>query len=444
MCTSSCDSDRSGIKPVTVHADYERAPILRTLGQWREAISAPDFATTTETGTREPLTTLGNDVHQAIDRAMSGDHRTPGPNAVGTKTPANYLREDINPTIAVLARREQLTPAAAQLILSGAWPVRLDPWGFLRTLETATLKVPYTEAATYFHRWLIPAITRSPDAWVRLGHLLDDLPSLNDPNPRSPTAAQPPEAAAAAVHARADGAVAEVVASGSATYQFVWRRALRTAARLAETLNVDDARKAQEAGSRQIGPGPWVVTTQTGLRPSAPPGAPFGPPLPRPGPPAGPPRPFPGGFIAVTRTNTDAAPATAGNPGAYLVLSTQHVGGFAAPGPLREAVRAQQKLLEKAQRVTLPDASNHALHASTGGRVTQRDLVLDDTADTRDLFRIFTGMWTDGHDPKLPSRVTLARTGDRTALAPLSHMPGDAISRAAFTTALLKAAGKTR
>ncbi|WP_410790564.1 hypothetical protein [Kribbella sp. C-35] len=366
---------------------WERAQILRTFGQWHEATSSPDLAATFDDGKRQPLAAVGDALQTALNRAMSGENRTPGPRALGRKTPAAYRREDIAPTVRALGLRGLRPP--------------LDPWKLLGTIDAEMMTRPFTQEAAYFHEWVVPAAIRAPDAWVRLCAALSDLPATKEP----------PEIAA--VGDRAEGLASELVAVGSAVYQFTWRRALATATDLAERLNTQAAAQAKEAGDPAALPGPWSVVEQLG-------------------PPPGTAGVFPGGIIAVARTrptptNSSAGSGTESGPGigaALLVLSSQRIGGFAAPQSLRVAVKAQQLLFA---RPLLLDG---------------RQVTIDDSPDLREVTRIFTGQWTDGFAQEWPSRVTISRTGDPAAIAPVTRASGDAISRSAFARQLLSTAGK--
>ncbi|RZU10150.1 hypothetical protein EV645_6610 [Kribbella rubisoli] len=366
---------------------WEQAQILRTFGQWHEAATSPDLAATFDDGKRQPLAAVADALQTALNRAMSGENRTPGPRALGRKTSASYRRDDIDPTVRALGRRGLLPP--------------LNPWKVLGTIDAEMMTRPFTQEAAYFHEWVVPAAIRAPDAWIRLCAALSDLPA----------AKEPPEIAA--VCDRAEGLVSELVAVGSAVYQFMWRRALATAADLAERLNTQDAVQAKEAGEPTAHPRSWSVVEHLGPRPRTVGG-------------------FPGGIIVVARTlptppNSPAGSGTESTPGndaAYLVLSSQRIGGFAGPQSLRAAVKAQQLLFTRP--LLLDD----------------RQVQIDDTPDLREVTRIFTGQWTDGFGQEWPSRVTISRTGDPAAIAPVTRASGDAISRSAFTHQLLSTARK--
>lgn len=347
----------------------ERATILRTFGQWREATTSPDLAATFNDGKRRALAAIADPLQNALDRAMSGERRTPRPRASGKKPPAAYRREDIDPTVRALGRRGRQPP--------------LDPWEFLGAIGADMMARPFAPEARYFHEWVAPAAVRAPEAWGRLCDGLSGLPAVK----------QPPEISA--VCDRAEGLVSELVAVGSVAYQYTWRRALVTASDLAAHLNAQASSQSKEAGARG---GSWRVVEQSGAL-------------------SGTEGTFPGGIIAVfDRASTNGT--------VLLVLSAQRIGGLATPRSLRDAMNAQQRLF--------------ARPLFLGGR----KVTVDDGADTREVTRIFTGQWTDGFDQEWPSRVTISRTGDPAATAPLTRASGDAIFRCAFTRRLLSAAGK--
>ncbi len=368
-------------------SEVDRAWIVRSFGHWRQATSSPDLTATVDDGRRTPLPFVADSLHKALDRAMSGQNRRPGANALGRKTPSAYRRDNINPTVRTLGRDGRFPP--------------LDPWTFLGKVEADALARPFTQAATYHHEWVSPACARAPDAWIRLCHDLNALPAVK----------QQPEIDA--LCERTEGLVAELVSVGSPAYRFTWRRALQAAAELAASLNWDARQQAKDAGEDAALPGPWTVLEQTG-----PPGAVAS---------------FPGAIIAVVRAGAPGTPDRQKEDGGeshgdgdrgLLVLVAQRSGGFATPHTLRSAVSAQQKLL------------------ASPVLVNGRSMTIDAAPLHTEVTHIITGLWTDGFTQPWPSRVSVTRTGDPVAPAPLTRASGDTIYRAAFARRLLALAGK--